>query len=76
MNEVYLKVDELGWVSDYYFKNKDIITIEELVGALEDAICEKERIEEKYKDYKQNVEDNYRRIPESEMYGVYDSDFM
>ena len=72
MNEVYVKTEELGFVSDYYFKGKDLITLDELVGALEDAICEKERIEEKYNDFKQNVEDNYRQITPREMYGMWE----
>ena len=42
------------------FKNKDIITVEELISKLEDVDSEVERLEEKIEDMEQYCEDNHK----------------
>ena len=76
MNEVYIKATDLNkWVAQN-FPNKDLISIDELIGCIEELTCDVEHLTEELEDLKQNIEDNYRPIPDSEKYGISDSDFM
>lgn len=56
--------------------NDRILTLEELLELCENLYIENSRLEEELDDLKQDVEDNYRRIPLNEQYGVSDSDFI
>lgn len=58
--------DDYVWILNDY-------TIDSM---LEELLMEIDRIEEEYEDFKQNVEDNYRRIPISEQVGISDKDFI
>lgn len=65
MNEVYIDMrKENEWIRKYF--NKDLVSIEELIGCIEDLDSEVERLEEKYEDLVRDVEDNYRPIPYDE----------
>ncbi len=76
MGEVYLRTIDLpGWLADEYFYGKDIVSIEDLIGALEDLDSDYKNLEEKFEDFKRDVEDNYRPISPEEMYGIDDKDF-
>ena len=76
MDEVYIKVNDLNkWVSKY-FKDKDIVSIDELVGTIEDLDDEIERLKEKIEDMEQDIQENYKPIPASEQVGVSDRDFI
>lgn len=55
--------------------NKDIISVEELLGVIEDLYFEKEHLEEELQDLKQDIEDNYKPISPYEMYGISERDF-
>lgn len=79
MNEVYINIKDFGelFIGKYLTKkfNKDLISIEELISVLEDEIAEREHWKEKYEDLEQDMEDNYKPIPISEQYQIYNSDF-
>lgn len=59
MDEVYIKIGNIN-VLQKLFKNKDIITIEQLISKLEDIDSEVERLEEKIEKMEQYCEDNHK----------------
>jgi len=59
MNEVYIKVEDLGILSKH-FKNKDIITLVELVSEMQELDSEVERLEEKIEEMEKHCEDNHK----------------
>lgn len=58
------------------FKEKDIYTFEEIISIIEDLESEKFRLEEELEDLKQDMEENYKKIPANEQYEVFDDDFI
>lgn len=58
------------------FKEKDVYTWNEILDIIQDLESEKFRLEEKLEDLKQDMEENYKRIPVNEQYEVYDHDFI
>lgn len=66
MNEVFIRTKDLPeWVADRFFKGKDIISIDELYWEFENLICDFDELEEKYNDFRQNVEENYKYSPQA-----------
>lgn len=66
MNEVFLRTKDLPeWVVDRFFQDKDIISIDELYWEFENLICDFDELEEKYNDFRQNVEENYKYSPQT-----------
>ena len=49
---------------------------EELLNVIDHVLDEYYQLEEKYTEFKRNVEDNYRQIPVAEQYGISDKDFI
>ena len=77
MNEIYIKTTDLStWMKVKYFKNKDLVSVEELIGLIEDIDDDLEALQEKYDDLEQDLHDNYKPISHSEMYGISDCDFL
>ena len=58
------------------FKEKDVYTWDEILDIIQDLESEKFRLEEELEDLKQDVEENYKRIPVNEQYEIYDHDFV
>lgn len=58
------------------FKEKDVYTWNEILDIIQDLESEKFRLEEELEDLKQNVEENYKKIPVNEQYEIYDHDFV
>lgn len=58
------------------FKEKDIYTFEEIISIIEDLESAKFRLEEELEDLKQDMEENYKKIPANEQYEVFDDDFI
>ena len=56
MNEVFIEVK--GMTLQKRFKNKDIITLEELISDYEDLIFDVERLEEELEDMKNTTEED------------------
>ena len=51
-----------------YFKNKDLVSVNDLLNAIDDLIYERDNLEDKIKDMEQDIEDNYKPISKSEQY--------
>lgn len=67
MNDVYINTKEFGgWFKEKYFKDKDFYSIDELLSIIEDLDDELEITKEKFEDYKQYVESNYKELSYSE----------
>ena len=82
MNNIYLKKEDIAdfdcissTTIDKMGIKKDLISVGELIGIIEDLYFEKERIEEEYEDFKKQVEDNYKPISPYEMYEVNEREF-
>lgn len=73
MQEVLVNLS--GDTLEEYF-NKHLVSIEELLSAIDELIYKKEQLECKIRDMEQDIEDNYRPIPLAEQYGVSDRDFI
>lgn len=65
------------------FKNKDLVSVEELLDKISELSSRVEELEDdlnevkrEYEDLEQDMEDNYKRIPLSEMYGISNKDFI
>lgn len=51
-------------------------TINELFEIIDDIVWQKNKLQEEFDDYKQNVEDNYRFVGMSEQVGIDNSNFL
>lgn len=66
----------------YEFKNKDLVSVEELLDKIGELSSRVEELEDElkeskkdYEDLEQDLEDNYKPISLKEMYGISDRDF-
>ena len=50
MKDVFIDIRKEGKTIQEYFENKDYVTIEDLLNAIDDLIYEKNSDEERYKD--------------------------
>lgn len=74
MDNVYIKTENLNsWVSKY-FKNKDLVSIEDLISLIEDLADEAEHWKEKFEDLEEDLRENYKPIPID--LGLSDRDFI
>lgn len=70
MDQVYINKQDINrWVGKY-FPNKDLISIGDLLGVIEDLDLDVYRLNEKYEDLERDLEDNYRPISISEQIGL------
>lgn len=58
------------------FKEKDVYSWDEILNIIQDLESAKFRLEEELEDLKQDMEENYKRIPVNEQYEIYDHDFV
>ena len=58
-----------------FIRKNDLISIDDLIGVIEELDEEVEQLKEKIEDMEQDLEQNYRPIPLSEQYGIRNSDF-
>jgi hypothetical protein len=57
------------------FQEKDLYDFEEIIYKIEDLETELKTLKNDFDNYKQNVEDNYERIPVSKQVQIDDKDF-
>lgn len=76
MKDIYVDLRTQSKTIKENFKNKDFISIDELLDKFEDLIFELESVKEEYDDFKKDVEDNYKYMPIDEQVGVSDRDFI
>jgi len=75
MSDVYVRTQELNsWVAKYF--DKDFISIDELIGVIEDLDSEVDDLKYKIEQMEQDIEDNYKPISKAEQYDVSDCDFI
>lgn len=79
MEQVYIVIKDMneGYLKRYLDKRfkKDLVSIDEILGLIEDLIDEVEDWEEKYEDLERDLRDNYKPISASEMYDIDDRYF-
>ena len=68
MNEVFIKVKGDAYL-EQVFKDKDLISIDELIAKFQSLINDVEHLEEKIEHMENDIRDNYRPITKEEMYG-------
>ena len=73
MNQIYINIKDM---SECYLKKylqeqlkKDIVSIDEILGLLEDLKGDYDSLEEEFEDFKKNVEDNYKPVSYEEQIG-------
>lgn len=73
MNQVYINIKDMN---ECYLKRylqeqfkKDIVSIDEILGLLEDLKGDYDSLEEEFEDFKQDVEDNYKPVSYEEQIG-------
>lgn len=76
MSEIYIDLRfQNEWIRDE-FPNQDFVSIEDLIGKIEDLQSEKKEIELEYEQFKSDVQDNYKYIPLAEQVDISDMDFI
>lgn len=73
---VYVNMKEINDDIADYFDGKDLVTIDELLDAIDTLLYDVKYLKEEMHDYKKYVADNYREIPYSEQVCVSDRDFI
>lgn len=75
MDEIYIDMrNQNQWIRKY-FVNKDLVTIEDLLGVIEDLDYEVGVLNEKIEDMEQDIKDNYKPISHWEEYGLNPNDY-
>ena len=67
--------EQNSWIQDR-FPKKDLITLDELMSDYEDLIAEVERLQEEIEDFKQDRDENFKRISVSSQVEIDDSYFI
>lgn len=75
MENIYVDMREQGFTLSRHFKNKDMVSVEEILTELEELIDDLEYLKEEFDDYKRDVEDNYRPLTQAEQIGYNEKDF-
>lgn len=76
MSEIYIDLRfQNEWIRDE-FPNQDFVSIEDLIGKIEDLQSEKKEIELEYEQFKSDVADNYKYIPLAEQIDISNRDFI
>lgn len=68
MDKIYVDIRSCGSDIKSHFENEDIVSIEELLGLIEDLSYEKNMLEEEYENFKTIVKYNYRQLRDEELY--------
>lgn len=70
MEDILIRTESMPeWLAKKYYKNEDLISIEDLFALIEDLDSDKEMLQEEFDDYKQYVNDNYKFIDTKEAVG-------
>lgn len=76
MKDIYVDLRTQNKSMREAFKNKDLVSVYDLLDKIEDLTFELEAVKEEYEDFKRDVEDNYKYMPIDEQVGVSDRDFI
>ena len=75
MENIYIDMREQGTTLSNYFENKDLVSVEDLLSELENALEKLDCLQEEFDDYKEYVKDNYRELSQAEQIGFNERDF-
>ena len=75
MEKVYIKIKDT--IFEELFKNKDIVSIEEVLTELENLMYENKHLEDKNEELENDIENNYekKQFDPYDYYGVSERDF-
>lgn len=79
MDNIYIKLEPKSWLHDIKnFKDKELVSVEDLLGCIEDLYDENMALKEQLEDLKQDVNDNYelKNTDPYDYYGVSKEDFV
>ncbi len=81
MENVYVKIDneiirKVESITMTNYNATDMVSVEKLVDMLNDMIVEYNRLEEEKEDLENDLENNYQRIEQKDLYEIYDRDFI
>lgn len=76
MKDIYVDLRTQNKSMREAFKNKDLVSVYDLLDKIEDLTFELEAVKEEYEDFKKDVEDNYKYMPIDEQVGISDRDFI
>lgn len=76
MKDIYVDLRTQNKSMREAFKNKDLVSVYDLLDKIEDLVFELEAVKEEYEDFKKDVEDNYKYMPIDEQAGISDRDFI
>ena len=68
MENVFIKTEQYALLKKF-FKNQDLISIEDLIALIDDLSYDLDRMNEEYKDLLQDMQDNYKFIGTREAIG-------
>ena len=68
MNEIYIKIKGDAYL-EQVFKDKDLVSIDELITKFQSLINDVEYLEEKIEYMENDIRDNYEPISKERMYG-------
>ena len=76
--DVDVKLGDLRIEVPQFYKSiiGNYTTINDLFEIIDDIVWQKNKLQEEFDEYKQNVEDNYRFVGMSEQVGIDNSDFL
>lgn len=76
MDSVFIRRSDLSkWIAKY-FPYEDLISIDDLIGCIEELDCEVDDLKTKIEDLEKDIEDNYKPISKAEQYDVNECDFI
>lgn len=77
MNDIFIKIDSDSWLRRI-FQDTDYVSIEDLLGKIEDQDDEIFSLKEKIEDLENDIRENYelKNIDQYDYYGVDKKDFM
>lgn len=77
MGELYIKLESKSWLRDIKSLDKDLVSVNDLISAIEDLYDENGVLKEQLENLKQDVEDNYelKNTDPYDYYGVSKKDF-
>ena len=68
MEKLYIKIEDYVLLKKF-FKNQDLVSIEDLIALIDDLNYDYEKIKEEYTDLIEDVRDNYKFIGTKEAIG-------
>lgn len=70
MENIFIKVDEIPRnLVDEYFRDKDIVSIDDLIATLDDVDWKLKDLQDDFENFKEEVNDNYKFVGQAEQIG-------